>query len=75
MSTLVEVDARRRIAVGKLGIEPHARFLVDVADDGTVTLTPARVLSALEAKFIESGDGERIGAELDAAEFLPLEFD
>lgn len=73
MRTLVEVDARRRLAIGHLGVAAHARYLVDVDADGTITLTPARVIAAVEARFIESGVGARIAAELDAGTYQPLD--
>lgn len=47
--TFVELDGRRRASLAK--IARHERYLVDVAADGTLTLTPAVVRSVLEDKL------------------------
>lgn len=47
--TFVELDSRRRASLAKLA--RHDRYLVDVAPDGTLTLTPAVVRSVLEDKL------------------------
>jgi len=48
-TTLLEVDARGRISIGSLAT--HDRYLVQVEDDGTIVLTPAVVMSAVEARL------------------------
>jgi hypothetical protein len=48
--TLVELDSRRRAALGRLA--RHSRYLAEVDEDGVITLTPAAVVSALEASLI-----------------------
>jgi hypothetical protein len=48
--TLVELDSRHRAALGRLA--RHSRYLAEVDDDGIITLTPAAVVSALEATLI-----------------------
>ncbi|MGH8998821.1 MAG: hypothetical protein ACRDY7_05455 [Acidimicrobiia bacterium] len=48
--TLVELDSRHRAALGRLA--RHARYLAEVDDDGIITLTPAAVVSAVEAALI-----------------------
>jgi hypothetical protein len=48
--TLVELDSRRRAALGRLA--RHARYLAEVDEDGIITLTPAAVVSAVEATLI-----------------------
>lgn len=48
--TLVELDSRRRAALGRLA--RHSRYLAEVDEDGIITLTPAAVVSALEATLI-----------------------
>jgi len=48
--TLVELDSRRRAALGRLA--RHARYLAEVDEDGVITLTPAAVVSTLEATVI-----------------------
>lgn len=55
MGTLVELDSRGRVAIGKLagGTE---RFLAEVENDGTIVLTPAVVLSEAELKFLSRAD-------------------
>ena len=42
MSHLVELDARRRVALGRLGNPAHTRYLVTEHPDGTLTLRRAR---------------------------------
>ncbi len=49
---IVEVDSRRRISLGRLGRAEHTRYLAQVEDDGTIVLTPAVVVSALEARVL-----------------------
>jgi hypothetical protein len=48
--TLVELDSRRRAALGRLA--RHSRYLAEVDEDGVITLTPAAVVSTLEATLI-----------------------
>lgn len=48
--TLVELDSRHRAALGRLA--RHARYLAEVDDDGTITLTPATVVTALESTLL-----------------------
>jgi hypothetical protein len=47
--SLLEVDSRRRISLGALATSD--RYLVEVEDDGTIVLTPAVVMSAVEARL------------------------
>ncbi|BEL42015.1 hypothetical protein [Mycobacteroides abscessus] len=47
--TLIELDSRRRAALAK--IARHDRYIATIADDGTVTLTPAIVRSVLEDRL------------------------
>lgn len=47
--SLLEVDSRRRISLGSLA--EHARYLVEVEDDGVIVLTPAVVMSVAEARL------------------------
>ncbi|AGC60999.1 hypothetical protein MULP_00970 [Mycobacterium liflandii 128FXT] len=49
MTTLIELDSRRRAALAKIAL--HDTYLVDRAPDGTITLTPAVVRSMLEDKL------------------------
>ena len=49
---IVEVDSRRRVSLGKIGRSDHTRYLARVEADGTIVLTPAVVVSALEAKVL-----------------------
>jgi hypothetical protein len=44
---LVEADSRGRVSLARLGTL-HSRYLAAVADDGTITLTPAMVVTAAE---------------------------
>lgn len=43
---LIELDARRRTSLGKVGHKEHDRYLVDERPDGTIVLTPAIVVPA-----------------------------
>ena len=51
--TLIELDARRRASLGRVGRPEHTRYLVSEEDDGTLILTPATVVSDLEARFLQ----------------------
>lgn len=51
--TLIELDARRRASFGRVGRPEHTRYLVSEEDDGTLILTPAAVVSDLEARFLQ----------------------
>lgn len=55
MGSLVEVDSRGRVALGKAAGESK-RFLAEVEADGTIVLTPAVVLSEAELKLLGRGD-------------------
>jgi len=52
MIQLVELDARRRVALGRLGNPEHSRYLVTEHPDGALTFTPAVVMSAHEAALL-----------------------
>ena len=54
MSHLVEVDARRRISLGKLGKPDQTRYLVTEHSDGSLLLTPAVVMTAHEAALLRN---------------------
>jgi len=50
--TLIELDPRRRVSLGRVGRPEHTRYLVHEEEDGTLVLTPAAVVSDLEARFL-----------------------
>jgi hypothetical protein len=54
MQHLIELDSRRRLALGKLGKPEHTRYLVDEQPDGTLVLTPAVVMRQHEAGLIRN---------------------
>lgn len=54
---LLELDSRRRISLGSLAT--HDRYLVEVEEDGTIVLTPAVVMSAVEARLHEATETSR----------------
>lgn len=56
-TTLLEVDTRGRISIGSLAT--HDRYLVEVEDDGTIVLTPAVVMSAVEARLLAATETSR----------------
>ena len=65
MSQLVELDARRRVALGRLGNPEHSRYLVTEHPDGTLLFTPAVVMSAHEAALLRHPElVEQIKADL-----------
>lgn len=51
---LVELDARRRVALGRLGNPEHNRYLVTEHPDGSLLLTPAVVMTAHEAALLRN---------------------
>lgn len=54
MSHLVELDARRRVALGRLGRPEHTRYLVTEESDGTLILSPAVVMTVHEAALLRN---------------------
>ena len=52
MSQLIELDSRRRVALGRLGKPEHRRYLVSEEPDGTLVFTPAVVMTAHEAALL-----------------------
>lgn len=53
---LVEVDSRGRVSLGRVATSDHQRYLAHEEPDGTVVLTPAVVMSELEARFLANPD-------------------
>ena len=53
-SVLVELDDRRRLALGKIG--HHSRYLVREEADGTLIFEPAVVMTEFEARFMARPD-------------------
>ncbi len=51
---LVEVDERRRIGLGRVGAAEHERYLARREPDGTIVLTPAVVMSGLQAQLLSN---------------------
>ena len=55
MTTTIELDARRRTSLGRIGRKQDTRYIVDEKPDGTLVLTPAIVVPAsLSAERLES---------------------
>ena len=50
MSTVIDLDDRRRAPLGKIG--RHTRYLVREEADGTIILEPAMVLTEAEVKLM-----------------------
>lgn len=48
---LIELDARNRASLGKLA--RHRRYLANLQPDGTIVLTPARIVPAKEAAHLD----------------------
>lgn len=55
MGSLVELDGRGRVALGKLA-RGNDRYLAEVEADGTIVLIPAVVLSEAELKLLARTD-------------------
>lgn len=53
-ATLIELDSRRRTALGKVG--RHSRYLVRETPTGTLIFEPAVVLTELEAALLARPD-------------------
>jgi len=50
--TLIELDARRRVGLGRLGRPQHQRYLAREEPDGTIVLIPAVVMAADQAQLL-----------------------
>ena len=73
MSHLIELDSRRRLALGRIGNPEHTRYLVDEQPDGTLVLTPAVVMSQQEVALLRNAElVARLEAEAaDPASWTP----
>lgn len=49
----VEVDARRRISLGRAGSREHTRYIVEENAEGVIRLIPAKTIPAREALIWE----------------------
>ena len=70
MSQLVELDSRRRVALGRLGRPEHNRYLVSEEPDGTLVFTPAVVMTAHEAALLRNPE---LVAQIEADRANPSE--
>jgi prophage tail gpP-like protein len=52
MSSLIELDERRRVSLGKIG--RHSRYLVREEPDGTLIFEPAVVLTEAEQRYLSN---------------------
>jgi hypothetical protein len=52
METMLELDERRRVSLGKIGKPEHRRYLVTEQPDGTIILTPAAVIAEHELALL-----------------------
>jgi hypothetical protein len=50
------VDARKRLSLGKAGVEKDARYLMSVNDDGEILLTPMASIPAREMLIWEDDE-------------------
>ena len=48
MTNLVHPDPRGRISLAKYGVKPYQTFIVEVTENGTIYLTPAKVVPETE---------------------------
>lgn len=51
MSELIELDDRRRAALGKVGKAEHRRYLAESYPDGTIVLKPALVVTEAQVRL------------------------
>jgi hypothetical protein len=51
---IVELDGRRRASLGRIGRAEHTRYLAHEEPDGSIVLTPAVVMSEIEASFLRN---------------------
>ena len=51
LPTLLELDERRRTSLNKIGQAQHRRYIVTENADGSILLSPAVVMTELEARF------------------------
>lgn len=65
MPTLTKLDSQRRLTLPKTA-SVHEHYLVDISSDGTITLTPAVIRSALE-DALRTRPGYMEALEHDAA--------
>jgi hypothetical protein len=69
---VVEVDSRRRVSLGKIGRPEDTRYIVQAEEDGSITLTPAVVMSAAEAKLLRHPElVNRIQQQIDEGKRFP----
>lgn len=52
MTKSIELDARRRTSLGRIGHKEHTRYIADEKPDGTIVLTPA-VMVPLTAEALK----------------------
>ena len=50
----VEVDARRRVSLGRVGRREHTRYIVEENAEGEIRLIPAKTIPAREALVWEN---------------------
>jgi hypothetical protein len=51
---VVESDERGRVSLARAGVQPSQRYVVHVEPDGSVILSPAAVVTAYEARFLQN---------------------
>ncbi len=54
--TIIELDDRRRAPLGRVARADDRRYLVEVAANGTITLTPAAIVTAEQAELLQRPD-------------------
>ncbi len=54
--TLVELDERRRLSLGKVGKPEHRRYLAHEEPDGTIVLVPAVVMSESQVRLLTNSE-------------------
>lgn len=52
--TIVELDSRRRVSLGRVGRPEHTRYLAHEEPDGAIVLEPVVVMSEAEGRFLRN---------------------
>jgi hypothetical protein len=67
MEELIELDDRRRVALGKVGKPEHRRYLAETHPDGTIILKPAVVVTEAQVRLWANPEvSALLDAEVDA---------
>ncbi len=63
---LIELDDRRRVALGRVGLAKHSRYVARTEPDGTIIFSPAVVMTEHDLRLAERPDVQAIIDEANA---------